>query len=130
MHWSVGVRVDGEVLAADVVVIAMGPWTRAAAEWCEGVPRIGGQKAHSIVLQPATPLTADCIFLDHASKQGTISWLLSKRLVWHAIDAGESGDSSQNQNLQNVHKYMRTRESKYGHHVLNSLDSRTWQDML
>ena len=35
-----GVRVNGEVLAADKVIIALGPWSSQAAEWLPGsIPR-------------------------------------------------------------------------------------------
>ena len=67
-----GVKVDGENVEADVVVIAMGPWIKLATSWFEGIPHIGGQKAHSIVVQPASgsAVTADCLFLAHTTKQG------------------------------------------------------------
>lgn len=60
-------------MAADVVVIALGPWTSLAAEWFEGIPRIGAQKAHSIVIKPAEDVSPDCLFLAHTNKQGTAS---------------------------------------------------------
>ena len=65
-----GVRVDGENIEADVVVIAMGPWTKLAASWFDGIPKIGAQKAHSIVVEPQSEVTADCLFLAHTNKQG------------------------------------------------------------
>lgn len=41
------------MIPADVVVIAMGPWSgEAASSWGLPVPRITGQKAHSIIIQP------------------------------------------------------------------------------
>lgn len=43
---------DGAVVAADVVVIAMGPWTSMAAAWLPGVPATTGLKYHSVVLRP------------------------------------------------------------------------------
>lgn len=64
-----GVRVDGREVSADVVVIAMGPWTRAAAAWFDGIPKIQAQKAHSIIMQPSSKVTPDCLFLAHTNKQ-------------------------------------------------------------
>ena len=65
-----GVKVDGNDIKADVVVIAMGPWTKLAASWFDGIPRIGAQKAHSIVVEPQSEVTPDCLFLAHTNKQG------------------------------------------------------------
>ncbi|KAK9863165.1 hypothetical protein WJX84_002101 [Apatococcus fuscideae] len=56
-----GVEVDGEVLPADVVVIAMGPWSKQAAAWLP-LPAVGGQKAHSVIIQPSSPVTPHCLF--------------------------------------------------------------------
>ncbi|KAL6753258.1 FAD dependent oxidoreductase [Haematococcus lacustris] len=63
-----------EVLAADAVLLAMGPWTDvAAARWGLPLPRITGTKYHSVVLQP-DPLqpqaTADCLFTQFEYKSG------------------------------------------------------------
>ncbi|KAG2451202.1 hypothetical protein HYH02_003809 [Chlamydomonas schloesseri] len=63
-----GVVVDGQVLPADVAVVAMGPWSDAARAWLEGVaepgavPRITGQKYHSVVLRPDQPVTNHMLF--------------------------------------------------------------------
>lgn len=70
-------QVDGGEVAADVAVIAMGPWTKLAADWRLGIPRIGAQKAHSVVIRPSAPVTADCLFLAHSNKQG---WQMSSCL--------------------------------------------------
>ncbi|KAJ9511842.1 hypothetical protein QJQ45_004556 [Haematococcus lacustris] len=63
-----------QVLAADAVLLAMGPWTDvAAARWGLPLPRITGTKYHSVVLQP-DPLqpqaTADCLFTQFEYKSG------------------------------------------------------------
>ena len=59
-----GVRLEGgEALAADVVVLAMGPWTGAAAKW--GLPRVPpffGQKYHSVLMRPRRVLTQAVFF--------------------------------------------------------------------
>lgn len=51
-----GVQVDGETIAADAVVIAMGPWSILAAEWL-ALPPVYGLKGHSLVFrfEPADP---------------------------------------------------------------------------
>lgn len=71
-HILAGVKVDGKDIEADVVVVAMGPWTKLAASWFEGIPRIGAQKAHSIVVEPQSEVTPDCLFLAHTNKQGQL----------------------------------------------------------
>lgn len=46
-----GVVVDGQVVEADCVVLAMGPWLSKARAWLgEGVPVMYGQKCHSICI--------------------------------------------------------------------------------
>lgn len=65
-----GVVVDGKQVNADIAVIAMGPWTRIAADWKAGIPKIGAQKAHSVIIKPKSPVTADCLFLAHTNKKG------------------------------------------------------------
>jgi len=44
--------VNGETLLADVVVIALGPWSGIAANLFpgSGLPKITGTRAHSIVM--------------------------------------------------------------------------------
>ena len=44
-----GVQVDDSVLPADVVVIAMGPWSSAAAKWVPGFPHVEGDKVRAVV---------------------------------------------------------------------------------
>lgn len=61
---------DGQQVDADVAVIAMGPWTKLAANWKPGMPRIGAQKAHSVVIRPSAPVSAECLFLAHTNKKG------------------------------------------------------------
>jgi len=69
----VGVQVDGKVIDADVVVIAMGPWSHKAAEWFPSIPVVSGHKAHSIVLHPNENVTAHALFLQYKSADGTVS---------------------------------------------------------
>jgi glycine/D-amino acid oxidase-like deaminating enzyme len=67
-----GVEVDGEVLPADAVVVAMGPWSGQAADWGLPVPRVSGQKATSILLRPAADISADMLFLEYRNKSGRV----------------------------------------------------------
>ncbi|EIE18649.1 D-amino acid oxidase, partial [Coccomyxa subellipsoidea C-169] len=67
---ALSVRLDGEMLPAGRVVIAMGPWSGDAARWLPGLPRISGQKAHSILVRPSRPVGADCLFAQVVSSSG------------------------------------------------------------
>jgi glycine/D-amino acid oxidase-like deaminating enzyme len=63
-----GVRVDGDPLEADAVVLAMGPWTARAAAWLP-LPRIRGLKGYSVTLAaPDTP--AHALFVDYRTADG------------------------------------------------------------
>lgn len=64
-----GVRVDGQTLPADTVIIAMGPWSATAAAWVQ-VPPIEGLKGHSITLRPKAPVPAQALFVDYVTKTG------------------------------------------------------------
>lgn len=58
---NAGVVVGDDVIPADDVIIAMGPWSQSARAWLP-LPSISGQKYHSVVLRPHTPVTAHMIF--------------------------------------------------------------------
>jgi len=60
----IGVKLDGgDVLPADVVVLAMGPWTSQAACWISGLTLpITGDPVHSILLKPEAQISADMLF--------------------------------------------------------------------
>jgi glycine/D-amino acid oxidase-like deaminating enzyme len=62
-----GVVVDGSVVTADVVVLALGPWTRAAAAWVT-LPEIRGLKSASMTLAADAP--AQMIFCDYLPRNG------------------------------------------------------------
>ena len=64
-----GVRVDGQTLPADAVVIAMGPWSGHAAQWLP-LPPVWGLKGHSITLQPTAPIPAQALFVDYVTATG------------------------------------------------------------
>src|SRR5215831_18000666 len=64
-----GVRVDGQILPAETVVIAMGPWSAQAAAWLP-LPPVWGLKGHSITLRPTTPIPAQALFVDYVTTTG------------------------------------------------------------
>jgi glycine/D-amino acid oxidase-like deaminating enzyme len=64
-----GVRVDGQLLPADVVVIALGPWSCCLTTGLP-LPPVWGLKGHSITLRPSTPLPAQALFLDYVTTTG------------------------------------------------------------
>ena len=61
-------QVSGHVLEADVVVIAMGPWSGQASHWLK-TPPVAGSRAHSILLVPKEPVTPHALFTDVSSKR-------------------------------------------------------------
>ncbi|KAF8067427.1 TDA3 [Scenedesmus sp. PABB004] len=61
---------EEEELAADAVVLAMGPWTGAARAWLPGAPATAGQKYHSVVLRPAAPVGGTCVFTSFRTADG------------------------------------------------------------
>ena len=64
-----GVRIDGAVMPADAVVIAMGPWTARASSWLP-LPPVDGLKGFSITLEPQTPVPAQALFVDYVGEDG------------------------------------------------------------
>jgi glycine/D-amino acid oxidase-like deaminating enzyme len=64
-----GVEVDGDVIEADAVVIAMGPWSLLAAEWMS-LPAVYGQRSPSIVYDTGSDVPADALFLDYHEGRG------------------------------------------------------------
>ena len=65
-----GVRVEGDELPADSVVIAMGPWSAVAAEWLP-LPPVHGLKGHSLVFETGADVPAEAVFLDYVDRDGT-----------------------------------------------------------
>jgi glycine/D-amino acid oxidase-like deaminating enzyme len=63
-----GVVVDGEVLEADAVVLAMGPWTGQAAGGLS-LPRVHGLKGYSVTLEAAN-VPAHALFLEYRAADG------------------------------------------------------------
>jgi glycine/D-amino acid oxidase-like deaminating enzyme len=63
-----GVAVDGEPLAGDAVVIAMGPWSILASQWLR-LPGVYGLKGHSLVFE--TPgEKPEALFLEYQEASG------------------------------------------------------------
>ncbi|MDX1433036.1 MAG: FAD-dependent oxidoreductase, partial [Gammaproteobacteria bacterium] len=67
-----GVRVDGEVLPAERVVIAMGPWSELARAWLP-LPPVAGLKGFSVRLKPARAVPAEALFVEHVDGAGARS---------------------------------------------------------
>ena len=63
-----GVRVDGETLEADAVVLAMGPWTGRLAPRL-GLPSVRGLKGYSVTLTGAD-VPAHALFMDYRTAEG------------------------------------------------------------
>src|SRR5204862_1142499 len=64
-----GVAVDGGVIAADAVVIAMGPWSLLAAGWMD-LPAVFGRRSPSLVYDTGSDVPADALFLEHHDESG------------------------------------------------------------
>lgn len=64
-----GVEIDGGVIEADAVVVAMGPWSRLAAGWMV-VPAVFGRRSPSLVYDTGTDVPADALFLDYRRESG------------------------------------------------------------
>ncbi|KGN48556.1 putative oxidoreductase C1F5.03c [Cucumis sativus] len=62
---------DGQVISADAVVLALGPWS-GKFEALSSLFRVYGLKAHSIVLEPKEPeaITPHALFLGYYPAQG------------------------------------------------------------
>jgi glycine/D-amino acid oxidase-like deaminating enzyme len=64
-----GIEVEGSVIEADAVVIAMGPWSRLAAEWLP-LPDVFGQLSPSLVYNTGADVPADALFLEYRDESG------------------------------------------------------------
>jgi glycine/D-amino acid oxidase-like deaminating enzyme len=64
-----GVEMDGGIIEADAVVIAMGPWTVMAAGWL-ALPAVFGQRSPSLVYDTGVDVTAQALFLDYQEDSG------------------------------------------------------------
>ncbi len=66
-----GVIVDGERLAGDAVVIAMGPWSALAGQWLP-LPAVYGLKGHSLVFRNEMPISPQALFVEFEAEDGTV----------------------------------------------------------
>lgn len=66
-----GVEVDGGVIEADAVVIAMGPWSVLAAGWM-ALPPVFGRRSPSLVYDTGTEVPADALFLEYHEESGSV----------------------------------------------------------
>ena len=66
-----GVQVDGEVVAGDALVIAMGPWSILAAAWLP-LPAVFGLKGHSLVFDTGTRVPPEALFLECQEESGAV----------------------------------------------------------
>ena len=64
-----GVIVDGELLAADAIVIAMGPWSVLACRWLP-LPAVYGLKSTSLVLRTDPPVVSEALFVEVETDDG------------------------------------------------------------
>jgi len=64
-----GVLIGRETLAADAVVIAMGPWSILAAQWLP-LPAIFGLKGHSLVFRTGTAISPQALFVECRDRDG------------------------------------------------------------
>ena len=66
-----GVRAGAELLDADAVVVAMGPWSALAARWLP-LPPVYGLKGHSLVLGTGLAVPAEALFLEYREPTGSM----------------------------------------------------------
>jgi glycine/D-amino acid oxidase-like deaminating enzyme len=64
-----GAKVDGDVMNADAVVIALGPWSVLAARWLP-LPAVFGLKGHSLIFETGTKVPAEALFLEYQEPMG------------------------------------------------------------
>ncbi len=72
---AAGVVVDGQLLPADAVVVAMGPWSTVAAAGLP-LPSFSHQRVHSVVLRPQGPVTAHALFTNIRMATGMFQFSL------------------------------------------------------
>jgi glycine/D-amino acid oxidase-like deaminating enzyme len=65
-----GVEVDGEVVDADAMVVAMGPWSVLAARWLP-VPAMYPDKGHSLIFDTGGEVP-DALFVEYREPTGNV----------------------------------------------------------
>lgn len=68
---ATGVLVDGQTMAADAVVIAMGPWSILACQWLP-LPAIYGLKGHSLIFRYDPP-DPHALFVEFEAADGEVA---------------------------------------------------------
>lgn len=68
-----GVETTRSFVEADVVVIAMGPWSAVAAQWLS-IPKVYGLKGHSLVFKTGTAVPAEALFLEARDDEAGASY--------------------------------------------------------
>jgi glycine/D-amino acid oxidase-like deaminating enzyme len=63
-----GVEVDGDIIEADAVVMAMGPWSLLAAGWMD-LPVVFGQRSPSVVYDTGSDVPAHALFLEYQDER-------------------------------------------------------------
>ena len=66
-----GRRGGWDAVAADAVVIAMGPWSSSACRWLP-LPAVFGLKGNSVVFQSSEAISADALFVELAAADGAM----------------------------------------------------------
>ena len=66
---AMGAVVDGRVVEADALVIAMGPWSELARQWLP-LPPVHGLKSHSLVLGFEPPAGPEALFVELETADG------------------------------------------------------------
>jgi glycine/D-amino acid oxidase-like deaminating enzyme len=66
-----GVLVGDEPLAADAVVVAMGPWSLLACHWLP-LPAVYGLKGHSVILRSGEAASPHALFVDYEAEDGAM----------------------------------------------------------
>ncbi len=66
-----GVRVDGESVAADAVVVAMGPWSILSSDWLP-VPAVSRLKGHSLLFRYRPPGPPHALFAEFETADGAV----------------------------------------------------------
>ena len=64
-----GVQVEDSIIEADATVIAMGPWSKLAADWLP-LPDVYGELSPSLVYDTGTDVPADALFLEYRDTSG------------------------------------------------------------
>ena len=82
-----GVMLDGETIAADAIVIAMGPWSLRAATWLT-LPLVYGLQSPSLVYDTGKDVPAEALFLDSEEGKGTRGFPARRRQHARLLPSG------------------------------------------